>query len=431
MTIIAACGSQHSRKTVETIQLSKEAVHADFKLMTAMIETRIPYPYTFTEKSQYDSVKAAIEANISTDMSTIEVFRLFYPLVKTLNDIQIAIQLPDSFSRDSMIYYFPIRIKIQDGSVLVDESLIELQKGQEITAINGIPVQQLLHQLNAGMTYTKEDLEYRNAYLSKIFYKKIYDVCGLSGAFTLTVDSVDIRIAGKSIDQLQARNSFIQCDILEDQFAYLRIHSLEWGDFAAGDSVGVILQQFFQHLEALRIDKLILDVRGLTNGNPSNVADIMDYLTMKSYSIIDSAVLIKDGELLRTFIPTQEPGFRKAKFQGQIICLGDILTSGGGYLLFQAIEKNHIGTCLGMKKKWSMISSQQQEVLLRHSGLTFKFPTVYYPSHPLQNKNVDDGNLLTDTVQHIIHKVIYTSAPYDPLLSEAISSFQSDSTITL
>lgn len=380
IVLFSACKEGKKPETQQDVRkITVEAIKADFETLTKTIETKVPDPFIYTDKNRYDSIKLQISNSIQQDMTVDEVLRLFYPLVKVLNNINYALYLPDSLSTDSFVKYFPIHVLIDSGVVYVNEIDSPFSKGQIIHSINQVSTDSILKLLNAGMLLTDREWEFRYAYLSSVFSRKLYDIIGMSTTFQVGIGDSIYTISGQTIQKIQNAQPMLQFDVWDDSVAYLNVNTFNWGEGAESDSVKVLIRNYFQKLTDEQVPYLIIDIRGVMKGNPAVVTELLDYLTEEPYNLSLKTRFFLHKQMNDAVLPPHQPDYNKLNYKGKVVLLSDILTSGSGHMMQVAFQYYQLGFSIGQPSIYgNIITGQEQEQLLRHSGIEFTYPTVTY-----------------------------------------------------
>lgn len=421
--------------------LTREQLQADFKIAQKALVTLHPGLERYNSRSETDKTFKHFETLFQKEWSHREVYWLYSKLLATIR----CGHTYANFSNQNLLIKklvfnqpdkLPFCFRILDKKVIVTHNLSDNEqfiKGTEITAINQIPVGEILDSL---LTVVKAD-GYNDAKrlndleLSGLGKFESFDVYfplffpPVNGQFKITalqpadgntpfVESVPAisRDNRKKLllEKYQLKESpldeYWKFEILDAQTAYLRSGTfvtwqmkMDWQDF---------LKNSFAEIKARNIQNLILDIRGNEGGNDDVILELVKYLASKDLTFEKSQTLVRYTAVpddLLPFLSSWDNDFKdlsgktsptgqgffelknkgnltslaaqKKSFKGKTIVLMNAANSSATFLLVKILKDNQLATLAGQTTGGSqrgLNGGQTAFLRLPNSGIELDIP---------------------------------------------------------
>lgn len=376
------CGQVRSDNLSKKIFLRNE-IEQDFNEITNIIETKVPSPFYNCPKEKYDSVKQHIQANIPNSAGLSDLYKLFYPLVQTLNDAHFSLHFPDNYFANTT-KYFPFKIIIPRDKIFVKENLSDeksIGKGNEVISINSIPAENIITTIRSCNFKSSSEELFFEKWNEGVFYKRLFTLFNLSDTFNITLSNgKSLKIIGISEQLLKHSTNNDDKPIfklLNNQIGYLKIPLLVWNQNADRESFDKSIDSVFTVLQSIKGNKLIIDIRDNPGGSSILAKDILDYIYFKPYTLSNGEVDMEKGvikEALDTGLHT--PAFHANKFTGKTILLNNVLTYSSAHMMQVGFKYYQMGQTIGeISSEPLFITGEVNNLGLKNSNLQFYFPT--------------------------------------------------------
>lgn len=375
--------------------LSPEQVREDFLQLTDKIESEVPNAFYYCYRSDYDLVKNTILSQIKDNMTSQEVYQLFYPLTQVLNDAHFSIYLSDEIVNKEVKSYFPLRVVIHQDKIYLKEDLTglnQLKKGEEILAINNLPSEEVIKKLKGTKINQKNDLtffEYRN---QDIFHKKLYPLFGFKDEFQIKTKSNTYTLNGILIEEFNKNEtSDYEFHILSNQTGHLKINSLDWKTNDQQERLQQFLEKNFKIMRNDSIEKLIVDIRGNLGGSSVLAKDILDYFTDTPYTLAVGVDYFAKGKTYSSELKElHKPSDNLYKFKGKIVLLSDVLTYSSAQMMQVGFKHYKMGITVGHQSSESYyITGQVNKTILKNSGIELYSPTANFKLPGYSENNIE------------------------------------------
>ena len=137
--------------------LTPDQLRADLRYVQQVLNEAHPAPYTYTTQATFDSLVAAVSAQLNQPMSRPDFYRTMVPLVAALRDGHLKWLMPgqDEHYPLDTTHLFPLRLYVlgQRAWLVANYGDEPVRTGDEVTAINGQPMATLLQTLLPRITF--------------------------------------------------------------------------------------------------------------------------------------------------------------------------------------------------------------------------------------------------------------------------------------
>ncbi len=409
MLCIASCSSANGTK-----ELTNDQVRSDLLQLQSELERYHPgYNWYTSKESLADQFDEAIENAQATD--DIAFFGMVRKLVAQVRCGHTRASMPEAkrLAFESRARFVPLSIAFVEKAAyvkFVDQNSMGLQIGDQIMAINGRPMSEIMpatfdHLSADGYNETlKYQITARNfSYFFSLFIVKTAD------QYQLDLMRNDVRLSvelsGVSIHELLEINRRSRQnrhdDILEltenQDHHYLRISS--FGSSAinrSGQDYYQFLSESFAKISASP-KPVILDLRGNGGGDDLYGAKLVSYLVDKPFRYFDKIEVTKDysgygtiqeaqGARLMTShdgLNVQQPD--NNSFDGPLYILIDGLSFSTCADVASMLKANRRGIFIGEETgggSGGNTSGYSKSVTLDHSGISISIPMWKYYTAP-------------------------------------------------
>lgn len=269
--------------------------------------------YKYRTKEQIDSIYNWAEQEITKS----NTYRDFYNIICQLTDFEGSLHndtdLPDKYSKSikkESFGYFPYPIKWIDGKWLINYKDGEIPLGSEITEINGMPISEVMHNLQKYYTTDGQNITGKRIGIRASFSKYYRLHYGLQEKFqvtfqkhdsdtkeTKTLKSVSNSEYSKNVNKMHS----IRYDLLyysnlkeSQKYSYKKLDAstgiLTINDFSMGDETSeghkkyvTFLDSVFSEIKTENLKNLIVDVRINSGGDDPNDVVTYSYLTSREF----------------------------------------------------------------------------------------------------------------------------------------------------
>ncbi|OAA22342.1 hypothetical protein [Kosmotoga sp. DU53] len=153
--------------TIAEKLFTPEQLREDLDFLVSKIVEEYYNPWLKVDETEFWNLVEEKRAQLDHDMTWSEFYKIAAPLVATLHDQHSFLQPPS----DAVIRVFPFRLhRVKDKAVVIN-SVCELPVGAIVTKINGIPVENIIQELEMYGTY--ETPESRLNFLVNYFIPSI------------------------------------------------------------------------------------------------------------------------------------------------------------------------------------------------------------------------------------------------------------------
>lgn len=364
--------------------LSPEEVREDFLQLTEKIESEVPNAFYYCYQSDYNLVKNSILSQLQTNMTSQEVYQLFYPLIQTLNDAHFSIHLPDAIIEKEVNTYFPLRVIINGQRIYCLQDLSDvnqIKKGEEILAINQVPTKDIIKKLKGIPLKHINDKTFFEYRTQDIFHRRLYPLFGFKDVFEVKTPSNTYSLKGVPLERIDIKAaSNYEFKVLENEIGYLKINSLVWENNSLRDSLKHFLEKNFSVVKKDSIDKLIVDIRGNLGGSSVLAKDILDCFAHTPYTLAVGVDYFSKGKMYSSDLKElHKPSDSQYKFKGKVVLLSDVLTYSSAQMMQVGFKHYNMGTTVGHQSSEShYITGEVKKTVLKNSGIELYAPTANF-----------------------------------------------------
>lgn len=269
--------------------------------------------YKYRTKEQVDSIYNWAEQEIAKSNTYLDFYNLICQLTdfegSTHNDTSLPKKYLENLRKESD-GYFPYPIKWIGGKWRINYQDGEIPLGSEIIEINGIPIAQVIHNLNKYYTTDGDNLTGKRIGMRTHFSRSYRFHYGQQKAFQITflrndTDSKEdktLKSVGYSeyYKRFNRRHSkpFDQKQYVnlkgDQKYSYKKINNstgiLSFHDFGMGNETteehkifAAFLNRIFTEIKTGNLENLIVDVRINSGGDDPNDMISYSYLTSRSF----------------------------------------------------------------------------------------------------------------------------------------------------
>ena len=274
-----------------------------------------PNLYAYWARTGVDSVLYKIKASINKPLTRLEFYRLIAPVVAMLNDGHTGIFIPyeefvEAGKQGSLRFPLEIDFNQNKNTVTANHSTdVSIQIGDELTAINGVPIDQIKDNL---LQYISgESRSFKQNSLRANFSKLLWVVYVFENEFKIDYIPVSGGQAKRTLVSGVCRERLTQILDRTDTAHTSAVYSyssypsenigvIDFRSFSEPDKFLIFLKKTFAQIKAEGITDLIIDIRQNGGGNSMLGDLLLSYLTDKPLNQY-SKVEIKSSQQIKKF----------------------------------------------------------------------------------------------------------------------------------
>lgn len=295
--------------------LSASQLQEDLNILRVELERVHPGLYTYTPKSQLDTVFNNISTQLDHPLPALEFFRLLMPLHRAIGNNHTKIYPPEDYVQALTTHLprLPFRLYWYQDTLFVTEDVSrehQIGQGSQITSINGEDALTVFQFLADQLTTDGQNLSYPYT-LTGLGFSRYYSYFkGTPEAFQIgykTPAGVQkkIRIAGIPVPEIMANREARVKKItprkefdfqVQDGIGILRLSTFQIDPVSnfSPKAYKTFLRSTFSKLAGENIKSLILDLRDNGGGFPEAANHLLSYLisetvypSKEEYALVD------------------------------------------------------------------------------------------------------------------------------------------------
>lgn len=275
-----------------------EQLHEDFRQLRAALEENGPVIYQFTDKQTYDRLFDGRSAMLTRPMTIEEFRRIISPVVTRAGCLHTSLWMPQGYWANAGAKLLPLRPVFLNDTCYVwraHDGAAAIREGSEITAIDGVPVPDILAVVKAGVSADGYNDSFRKFKMNEGFifryalefgfrdsFEVTYRLPGEGRPRTATVAAVDLATAeehslGKNSTEGNALDYTFGLELLDDStIAVITARSFAFYDHP--ETFNDFIDSAFAVIRSKGIDHLVLDIRNNNGGSPFCTVPLFSYL---------------------------------------------------------------------------------------------------------------------------------------------------------
>jgi hypothetical protein len=186
---------------IETQKFSPDALKQDMSYLFTRLENIHPSLYHYTSRNRIDSMRNAVERDLTQPITRLEFAKKVIPVVSMLRDGHTSLAFPleefDTYLKNGGLI-FPFSVLIRDNRIFVTTSYSSdssIHAFSEIQSINGVSTSDLLNQMRG---YISAELDfYRDIRVQKSFRRLLWYIMRFEKTYEL--EFVDNNVVTKKI----------------------------------------------------------------------------------------------------------------------------------------------------------------------------------------------------------------------------------------
>lgn len=379
ISLLASSNAQVS--SFSTKEYTVEELQEDFNYMRTQIQSKGTVVYLYNTKKETDRYFDSLYQGIREPMTDIEFFRFIAPIQAFIKDVHTQVT-PGLTIRKSFFenqYLFPLDVELLGQQVFIEDNLSSnpaLNDHQEITGINGIPMETILHTCSLILPREGYDTGHPLFWLNKDFFYYYYFVYGSSELYQLELKTNDGRttietVPGMSLDAIWKIDSQLH-PVVETRNVYTHVNdSLKTVILTINtfDSKGVkenhkasfrkLINAEFDTILKTGYSNLIIDIRNNDGGNSGDGKKVLKYLLDAPFQIKQSVRVVKnknEEDLMkrtRTALNGQFQrgtyGPHKVGFDGDVYVLVNGGSTSAAVVFAAALDRTNRATFVGVE----------------------------------------------------------------------------------
>ena len=290
-------------------KLSSAELKKDFSVFKTALTEAHPGIYRYESKATIDSLFQQTEKELKDSISRQQFYRILSPSVAAMHCGHTKFNPEGEYDENHLYHYyygtenlFPLKIYFAGQKAFFVDSYDkapECEKGTEITAINGRPIDDMIAFLFKnivadGRVVTSKYLELNNYFSA--YYANLIESPGQfrltlkkkdGDLFTATIPSTSlVRIQEYEKSHASPSGSAFNLTFPESQVALMRIKAFY--PMQKGDDFDAFLKKAFAEIKEKETKKLIIDLRNNEGGNDRWGEMLFSYLTDKPFRYYES-----------------------------------------------------------------------------------------------------------------------------------------------
>lgn len=326
--------------TFDSKKYSVEELQEDFNYLRTQIQNKGTVIYLYNTKKKTDQYLDSIYSCIKEPMTGIEFFRFIAPVQAFFKDVHTGI-FPSATIQKTFFenqYLFPLYIELIDHKVYIEENLSSnsnMSFHQEITSINGIPIETIIQTCSLMLPRDGYDTGQPLFWLNRDFSYYFYFIYGPSESYQLELKTkkgltqTEI-VQGKSLkaiwevdDQLnpygESRNIYTQYnDSLKTAILTLNTFNDKTIKENHKASFRRLIRTEFNTILKTGYPNLIIDVRDNDGGNSGDGKKVMKYILKTSFEMKKSVRVVKnknEEDLMKRTRPALNGQFQRGTYK--------------------------------------------------------------------------------------------------------------------
>lgn len=343
-------------------------------------ETHID-PYIHISRKDWLARVADLKSRVAKQgaMTQYEFWRIFTPLVSSIQDKHTFIIDPRFFIPNDPTKYLPVRAVYVDGKILVTDSFAdaEIAKGAVITSINGIESEEFIRKLSEYRFGVERE---RISDAGDWLWIGAAEVFGKPDTFALSFsDGKKVQVKGLSMPEISRREKAaaakgslpkatelpLELKLLEGSTAYLNATTFSYDS----EKYRALLTDVFTKIKSSGAKRLIIDLRNNTGGNSTLGDALIDMFNAKPYkgfsmkwkksaqylerlkslnaTVPDYYQKLKAGEIYSSQSKKIQPSKNPLRFSGPVYVLSGRKTFSSGQMFLAVVKDNKLATMIG------------------------------------------------------------------------------------
>ncbi|MDW7690370.1 S41 family peptidase [Flammeovirgaceae bacterium SG7u.111] len=416
--------------------LSPKALTEDFEQLNNLLKTYHSGLFWYMDRFTWDNEVKSIKNQLTEPMGEMDFYRLVNPLIAKIACGHTAIRPSHSFYIDynQNGTMFPVQVKFLEGKAYVQQDFSKtpgLEKGLEITAIDGKPIEEVLTLI---MPHITADGNIKSAkfneleYWFPLFYTRFVQNTD-THILTLTKNGKEANIPVDAVKPAVVKPTISQQEPISFSFSKVKgnakpVRTLDintfsqWDIEAAKIDYDKFLKQIFTTLKKEKAQELIIDLRGNNGGNDDFGAKLFAYLSQEPFAYYSSVEVnpetkyaiplarrmsYKFKEIDGKILYTNHPALGKLQpenlaFEGDVYVLidGGTFSAAAGFAAIASDQGRAI--LIGEETGGAKLGNTSGVILdavLPNTGLRLSLPTFRY-SLALQNPSNKGVGVIPD-----------------------------------
>lgn len=367
-------------ETIESDHYTLSDLQSDYDQFVHNLESN---PKIFSNEAELAEIIQSQRQLLRNDMTQLEFYRVLAVVIAAVRCGHSLVRVPQPIILEifdsEKAYPIDVRLINQQLMVIGIDGETDIEFGDEILSINGRSVQDITLEMMRYLNADGEGISLKTWALSQSYlaYYRLF----LGSKEAILIEYLD-QSTGNHINTILTRNcSNIHVWVeeppyeatYEDDYAILTLRTFyPEGNYALNDFY-LFFNEFFQRIETLGIEKVILDLRGNGGGDPRVASKLLSYLTSSPVPYLDrSSPDYYPG--LKNPIPLSEP-----HFVGTLITLIDAQCFSTCGHFTALLKYHHIGIMMGEETGGGYICSDGSvNYILRNTRMEMRTSTMVW-----------------------------------------------------
>lgn len=274
--------------------LSPEQQKQDFDLMAGLLTEACPVLHVYRSRAEVDNHLNAIRQQLGDSATVADFYLCIQRTLSFFHDGHLQAYAGNDYYAmiNNREAFLPLQLRILNGKIYLWENLTsneQLQKGLEITSVNGVTSSRLISDINEFISADANNLffkqhklnnEYR-LYLAFYFDFPSQYQLQIEGVGGITVQALSAHDRSTLIDQKVSppEKKELYSISYDEERSMATFQFTTFGDQEGAQELRKILDDLIKQCEVRDITDLVLDIRGNTGGFDGNAAIVYSYLS--------------------------------------------------------------------------------------------------------------------------------------------------------
>ena len=347
---------QNTETAIATAPSTVAGYHADLRELGARIKAEHPRPFRVITEEDFDALIEAEIDRLNEDATRADFLWAMSHLIASIGCGHSA--LPFFNQQDAEIEVgqrFPAKVRFHDGRLYITDPLANadrLNVGQEIVAVNGIPVPTLREEIYSRITADVHLPNGKDQVANVYATSYLTYATGFPEQYAVTLRGQSEPIALAALTEFSPDPILSPLDACQDELCYERdearnigiatLHRIDYYGGERADAFVAWWAEVMDDLSANDRDGLLIDMRGILGGSGNAGSYMLRHLSKEPFEFYSEN---SDPRGRESLFLTQQP--IDDGFDGEVYILIDGLTFSAAPHLFAIAQANGIATLIG------------------------------------------------------------------------------------
>ena len=273
---------------------SVDEIKNDFIQFRNTLENQHCCLYEYTSEQEFNNLFDLQYGQLTKPMSPIDFFKILTPIVAKIGCGHTAVWMPGGFWEGGENNLFPLKIRLIDDAVIIYEGYennIKIEKGSLLQEINGIPISDIIHEMQVNYSADAMNIHFINSQIERRFSLLYARRFGFKNKFEIKyipygmekIETSELQPTSNSAVRAVVFKNFkhplLSMEIIDNNTAVMKIPTFIYYDRVSYFTN--FIDSCFTVIHDKEVNNLILDLRGNDGGDPFCAAPLFSYLQKK------------------------------------------------------------------------------------------------------------------------------------------------------